>query len=577
MGLIGDLVVRLKTDDKQFRDGIQKSENKVRGFSKFMLSAAGIAGAVIVFRKLISVGKDLVKAYEVQETAETKLRAALKATGNAVGITADEMFKYAKEMQSMTTFGDEAIIGAQALMTTFTQIGKETFPDAIEAAADMSTMFGQDLQQSVIQLGTALNDPIAGVGRLKRIGISFTEDQRESIKQFVAQNDVMSAQQVILDELKREIGGVSKEMGETAIGSMKRYGNAMSDLKEMGGEALLEFLQPMIVSMTNLAVRTLQAWDAQRNLNKAFEGEATTLQDAKDAFQENQLRLNKLNEELVTAEKRLKNAGSMNLKLGGTIQDNTARLKVLIAEEETQNAMLLEQMKRMAAEEKLRLKNVELTDLQIESKSEETEIIEEQNIALEEHMSILEALSVAAAELRDIEKEEAEVAEKAIEDKIESMRQMAEYISGPFIDAYSAGFEAFGESIVEGGNALQIFRNAFKETISGMLTMLGKYLALQAIQFMVPPPNPTFNPVSAALAGAAAAAAFTASGVVKALKEGGIVTQPTLALIGEAGPEKVTLLGAEPTHITVMLGSKVLYDDITKGIKNRQIRIEQTL
>ena len=474
MGLIGDLVVRLKTDDKQFRDGIAKSEGQVKKFSKFILSAAGIAGAIIVFGKLISVGKDLVNAFVESEKSQIKLKAALMATGNAVGITADEMNDYATELSNLTGIDDDAITGAQALMTTFTQIGKETFPDAIEAAADMSVMFGQDLQQSVIQLGTALNDPIAGVGRLKRIGISFSEDQRESIKQFVAQNDIMSAQGVILDELKREIGGVSKAMGETAIGSLNKYNVAMENLKEFGGEVLLDFMQPMIVAMTNLATRTLQAWDAARNLKKAFEGQATTLQDAKDAFQENQLRLNKLNEELVTAEKRLKNAGSMNLKLGGTIQDNTARLKVLIAEEETQNAMLLEQMKRMASEEQLRLKNVALTDLQTESKGKETEKIEEQDIALEEHISTLEALSVAAAELRDIEIEEANAAKQAIEDKLESMQKMAEYIAGPFIDAYSAGFEALGESMVEGGNALQIFREAFKDTIAGMLKMLGK-------------------------------------------------------------------------------------------------------
>ena len=135
MGVLGDLVVRLKADDKQFTDGVKKAEKQTKKFAKFMLSAAGIAGAVLVFRKLIAVGKDLIAAFRVQELAEVKLNAALKATGNAVGITAKEMTAYASELQRATRFGDEAIIGAQGLLVTFTQIGRETFPEALEAAA----------------------------------------------------------------------------------------------------------------------------------------------------------------------------------------------------------------------------------------------------------------------------------------------------------------------------------------------------------------------------------------------------------------------------------------------------------
>ena len=581
MGLIGDLVVRLKIDDKQFRDGIAKSENKIKKFSKFILSAAGIAGAIIVFSKLISVGKELVNAFVESEKSQIKLKAALMATGNAVGITVDEMNDYATELSNLTGIDDDAITGAQALMTTFTQIGKETFPTAIEAAADMSVMFGQDLQQSVIQLGTALNDPIAGVGRLKRIGISFTEDQRASIKTFVEQNDIMSAQGVILKELNVEFGGVAKAVGGTAIGSLNRYNVAMGNIKEEGGKKLLEVLAPLLDSLTENLVLTLKNWKATANLNKALKGEATSHAEVERAIRDQNERLVEAREDEIRLGKEI---NDLNAKMGEggryAIEQRNAevlqkkRLQDLAKEEiagaPAKLAFLEEELELMGDINVVSAATVDLGEAG-------TDVVKEQNIALEEHITILEALSVAAAELRDIEIEEAEAAKKAIEKKLESMQEMAEYIAGPFIDAYSAGFEALGESMVEGGNALQIFREAFKDTIAGMLKMLGKWLIVKALEYAIPWPNPMFSPPAAVLSAAGAAAAFTAAGVVTALKEGGIVTQPTLALIGEAGPEKVTPLGAEPTHITVMLGSKVLYDDITKGIKNRQIRIEQTL
>ncbi|KKL82738.1 hypothetical protein LCGC14_1981780 [marine sediment metagenome] len=292
MAKVGDLVVRVTADDKQFKKSIDGSEKKVKKFTKFLLSAAGIAGALLIFRGLTRTVGNLIKAYSVQEQAEAKLAAALRATGGAVGISKDQMIEMSKELQNVTTFGDEAFIAAQGLLTTFTQIGKEVFPDAIEAAADMSTLFGQDLQQSVIQLATDLNDPIAGVGRLKRIGISFTEQQRESIKTFVEQNDVMSAQRVILDELKNEFGGVAREVALTGTGALKQFNNVMGDIKEEGGKKMLEALAPLIIDMTKHLALTLQDWQATANLNRALKGEATSIFEVDKAQAENNERMN---------------------------------------------------------------------------------------------------------------------------------------------------------------------------------------------------------------------------------------------------------------------------------------------
>lgn len=184
--------------------------------------------------------KSTVTAALDAEVQFIKVEAVLTATKNAVELTSVELEKMALEMMLLTGITDDEIIATEGLLLTFTQISKEVFPDALSAAADMSVMFGQDLRQSAIQLGTALNDPIVGVGRLKRIGISFTIEQRASIKAFVAQNDIMAAQRVILDELQVEFGGVAEAMGASFQGRLNLVSAMYGELQEALGGAFVE-------------------------------------------------------------------------------------------------------------------------------------------------------------------------------------------------------------------------------------------------------------------------------------------------------------------------------------------------
>ena len=236
----------------------------------FQGSTLAIGAAVAAMYTAARAVGALIQAYREQEQAETKLSAALLATGGAVGITKDEMIRYAAELQKVTRFGDETIINAQGLMTTFTQIGSTVFPRAIEAAADMSTMFGQDLQQSVIQLGTALNDPIQGIGRLRRIGISFTEAQKEQIRTLTESGQVMEAQKVILAEIEREFGGVARAAGTTATAAIDQLKNAWSDLKEEGGRVAAEGIEPVARALTVFIRKASEAIRRVREMREAL-------------------------------------------------------------------------------------------------------------------------------------------------------------------------------------------------------------------------------------------------------------------------------------------------------------------
>ncbi|RKY09276.1 MAG: hypothetical protein DRP56_02850 [Planctomycetota bacterium] len=203
------------------------------------ISATGAAAAIT------KMAVDSAKAAKVQIDAEKKLEAVIRATGGAAGYTADEMKKMASGLQEVTNFGDETIISAQAILATFKDIGKEAFAPALEAAMDMSAVMGTDLKSSIVQIGKALNDPIKGLSALSRVGVIFTEQQKQQIKALQESGDLFGAQKIILQELQSEFGGTSRAMADIYVQTRNSYG----DMLESIGTILREGLAPTVAKL----------------------------------------------------------------------------------------------------------------------------------------------------------------------------------------------------------------------------------------------------------------------------------------------------------------------------------------
>jgi hypothetical protein len=182
-------------------------------------------------------GESIVAAKE-SAAVQAQLQAALKSTGGAAGESLAELNKMSGGLQDMTNFDDEAIGRAQALLLTFTSIGKDVFPDATSAVLDMSQALGQELKDSSIQLGKALNDPTQGMTALRRVGVSFSEDQQKVIKAMQATGNLAGAQKLILAELNKEFGG-SAVAAVKADGGITQLKNKMNDLQEVLGAKLI--------------------------------------------------------------------------------------------------------------------------------------------------------------------------------------------------------------------------------------------------------------------------------------------------------------------------------------------------
>ena len=200
-----------------------------------------VAFAVGLVSKAIT---SLTNAFAEYAKLNAKINAILKSTGSVAGFTAAQLDNMANVLERTMGVTSTQVKEMKARLLTFTNITTSAFKQAQVAAIDMAAVFGQDLSQATIQLGKALNDPAKGYTALRRIGVSFTAQQVESIKKFQEQGDVLSAQLVILDELSREFGGAAKAQTEVAFGT-ERVRKAMNELSE-GMRTLGEVLQPVV-------------------------------------------------------------------------------------------------------------------------------------------------------------------------------------------------------------------------------------------------------------------------------------------------------------------------------------------
>lgn len=258
---VGDAVLYLRGDLENLKTGLQQAGQMTKNRLKEMAGHArqlGIAFTAIGGSVVAGLGV-AVSAFAIQEKAETQLAATLQSTGHAAGLTAEQLKTMAAELQQMTTYGDEAVIGAESLLLTFTNIGGQVFPDALQTVLDMSTALGQDLKSSSIQLGKALNDPIRGITALSRVGVNFTEQQKEQIRAMVEGGQTMEAQRLILAELGREFGGSAAAQAGTFAGKMAQLKNEMGDLLELIGSALVPVLEGLAAQLKPI-VTTMMEW-----------------------------------------------------------------------------------------------------------------------------------------------------------------------------------------------------------------------------------------------------------------------------------------------------------------------------
>ena len=252
MAKLNDLIVTIGAQTKQFDKALGASMKKMQRFG-MNTKKLGKSMTMGLTAPIAALGFTAVKAFDQQAKAIAQVEAGLKSTGSTVGYTSKQLQQMASDLQTKTIFGDEEILkDATSQLLTFTNIAGDQFARTQSVALDLATRLDGDLKSASIQLGKALNDPIANLSALSRSGIQFSEDQKQVIKSLTESGRLAEAQTVILDELEKQYGGSAEAAAKAGTGGLKQLANSFGDLQEEFGKIIMEFLPPVIDGFKNM-------------------------------------------------------------------------------------------------------------------------------------------------------------------------------------------------------------------------------------------------------------------------------------------------------------------------------------
>ena len=242
-----NLSIKLSLNDKQFQSNLKKATRSMKKFGSSMKRTGQTLSRNLTL-PLVAFAAASIAAFDKQAKAIAQVEAGIKSTGGAAGFTSKQLQKMASELQGKTLFGDEVILkDATSQLLTFTNIAGEQFERTQLAALNLATRLDGDLKSASIQLGKALNDPIANLSALSRSGIQFSEEQKKVIKELAETNRLAEAQTLILDELDKQYGGAAEAAAQAGAGGLKQLQNQFGDLMEEIGGMLL----PIVIDLGN--------------------------------------------------------------------------------------------------------------------------------------------------------------------------------------------------------------------------------------------------------------------------------------------------------------------------------------
>ncbi len=181
----------------------------------------GVAvGAVAAGAALTAMATDAIAG--ARESAE--IHRVLESQINNMGAAAKTAFgsatKFAEDYGKQIGRDDDDILKVINKLSTFPAafgkgtLGAEGMRRATKAAFDLEAAGVGTAEGNIIGLGKALDNPIKGLTALSKSGVSFTEQQKEQITNYVEQGKLAEAQKVLLKGIETNAKGAAKQQAD---------------------------------------------------------------------------------------------------------------------------------------------------------------------------------------------------------------------------------------------------------------------------------------------------------------------------------------------------------------------------
>lgn len=256
--VVGALRVTLGLDSAAFENGLTEAQKKMKDAGSRLqsiggkLATVGAGMSAAITAPVVALGVHLLQGSQDAAAAAAQVNAALSSMGGASGKTAEELSATAEALRNLTGIDDDEILkSVTANLLTFGNVAGDTFDRAQRAILDISARMGGDLQSATMMVGKALNDPIAGLAALRRVGIQFTAEQENQIKAMQGVGDMAGAQAIMLKELERQFGGSAEAAAKADIFTPLK--TAMMDLEGAFEPLIRNVAVPLVEALAGIA------------------------------------------------------------------------------------------------------------------------------------------------------------------------------------------------------------------------------------------------------------------------------------------------------------------------------------
>lgn len=211
------------------------------------------------------------------EAVVAQLDQMVANVGSNAGVTSGGLQALATDIQQTAGFSDEAVMSGESMVLMFENVrnvaGSPIFDRTIKASADLarSPAFNGDIAGAARTLGRAIDDPTAGMGRLRRAGIQLSEGQQEQIRSLQESGDVLGAQAALLDVVEGKVNGLAEAYGDTLAGSLDRTKEKLGENAEQIGGIVLPAVNLLVGGISDLAGT---AYDLGYALGEGWQGRA---------------------------------------------------------------------------------------------------------------------------------------------------------------------------------------------------------------------------------------------------------------------------------------------------------------
>jgi len=170
----------------------------------------------------------------------------------------NQLQEAANRLGNQTLFNQEEFTRGFNLLTSFRNIGVDSYTRVAQAAADIAQVNQVDVSTSFMQLAKALQDPERNLSNLNRSGIAFTKQQTEVIKELMKTNKTAEAHAMILSIVEESYNKLAQAASEGFAGEVDSLGESFRDFSETLGKAL----EPALVAATKGLTALIDAADA---------------------------------------------------------------------------------------------------------------------------------------------------------------------------------------------------------------------------------------------------------------------------------------------------------------------------